>query len=156
MKHTRFTSILNSTLLLCATTAGLLLSTGKAVAQTGSPTLKATIPFAFQAGTRRMPAGAYEITLLSPHTMLLRGSAPHAVQFVMTNPAISSQTQDTGRLIFAHYGSRYFLHEIWKPGTNEGVHCPRAAAEKEILNARSTRPDPRSAENVQVALNSGR
>ena len=148
MKTNRFNSALSSTILSSAIAMGLLVSTASAQAQS-SPKITATIPFAFQAGSRHMPAGLYNIYLLSQHVLLFRAANGHGSGFFMVNPSYDGKVQERGRLVFHRYGDRYFLREVWEGGSNEGITCNASSEEKEILRAQNRPP----ATQTQVALN---
>jgi hypothetical protein len=148
MKTNRFNSVLSSAILSSAIAMGLLVSTGSVQAQS-SPKLTATIPFAFQAGSRNMPAGLYSIYLLSQHVVLFRTANGHGSAYFMVTPSYEGKFQEKGRLVFHRYGNRYFLREVWEPGSNEGITCNPSSEEKEILRAQNQQPPTQT----QVALN---
>jgi hypothetical protein len=147
MKTNRFNSVLSSAILLSAIAMGLLVSTGSVQAQS-SLKATATIPFAFQAGSRHMPAGQYDIYELSPHVVLFRAANGHASGYLMVTPS-QGKLQEQGRLVFHRYGNRYFLREVWDARSNQGVECSPSAEEKEILRAQNQQP----ATQTQIALN---
>jgi len=144
------TSTLRSSLLACAFAVGFLASTSSAVAQGSSTTVKAVIPFAFQVGSQHMPAGTYDIDLLSPQQVLLRGPG-HSSGFVMVHSAEVLQARNTGTIVFDRYGNKYFLHQIWTAGSRTGRECVKSNAEKEILLSQNN-PAPT---RVEIALNAG-
>ena len=148
MKTYRFNSVLSSAILSSAIAMGLLVSTASVQAQS-SPKVIATIPFAFQAGSRNMPSGSYNIYLLSEHVLLFRAANGHASGFFMVNPSYEGKVQERGRLVFHRYGDRYFLREVWEAGSNEGITCSASSEEKEILRAQNRQP----VTETQVALN---
>jgi hypothetical protein len=148
MKTNRFNSVLNSTILSSAIALALFASAGSAQAQ-NSPQLRASIPFAFQAGSKQMPAGVYSISLLSNHLVLLRARGQHAAGFFTATPSEDGKIQAQGRLVFHRYADRYFLREVWEAGSNDGVTCVPSSEEKEILRAQNQQ----AVMQTQVALN---
>jgi hypothetical protein len=148
MKLTSFNSSFATSLVACALAIGSLASARPAMAQDTS-VMKATIPFDFQAGSERMPAGQYEIDKLSGAVILLRGPAAHTSEFLIVHSAEVSQPPNHSSLIFTRYGDRYFLHQVWTAGETNGQECPTSRAEKEVERA-SNKPAPTQ---VELALN---
>jgi hypothetical protein len=150
MKTNRFNSVLNSTILSSAIALGLFASAGSVQAQ-NNPQLRANIPFAFQVGSKQMPAGSYDISLLSNHLMLLRDRDPGkpVTDYLLVTPSQDGKIQTKGRLVFHRYGDRYFLREVWEANSNEGITCVPTSEEKEILRAQNQQ----SVTQTQVALN---
>jgi hypothetical protein len=148
MKNTRLTSILNSSLVVCALTIGTLASTQSASAQS-TPLAEVTIPFAFQTSTQTLPAGTYRIDRESPYLVRLQGSS-NAGGFVMMHVAIKSHAADHGSLVFDRYGDKYFLRQIWTAGETDGLECPKSRAEKESLEARNNQ----APSSTELAFNS--
>jgi hypothetical protein len=146
MKTLRFNSLLTSGLLTCALALGTLASTPAAIAQESSP-VKATIPFAFQIGRDRLPAGTYRIQSKSGDLILLRG--PDNIDtFVLMHSAVSSSTSSMEKIVFHRYGDKYFLSQIWNAGNDTGFECPKSRAEKDVFLAQNKQaPD-----SVELAL----
>lgn len=115
----------------------LLLATGMASAQLGQNGVKADIPFAFMAGSNSFPAGEYRVASandLGVLTVMGRASnsamvGSHAIQ----GNARASAT----KLIFHHYGDRYFLYRIWVAGEDRGRELPQTRLEKELASNNS-------------------
>jgi hypothetical protein len=150
MKTNRFNSIFSSAILSSAIAMGLLVSTGSVQAQ-NSPKGTANIPFAFQAGSRQMPAGVYDISLLSDHVVLLQSLGANASAFLIVTPSDEGTVQMNSRLVFHQYGELYFLSAVWEAGTKHGVTCAATSKEKEILRAQNKQ----APNQTQVALNAG-
>jgi len=146
MKKLRFVSILSSGLFACALGFITLASTPSAVAQ-GFTSAKVEIPFAFQTGRSRMPAGLYQITNQSDNIVVLRG--PDQVSaFVVMHSAIVSRTQPREKITFHRYGNKYFLSQIWRAGDTFGLECSKTRTEKDTELAKSNQ----DADTVQLAL----
>jgi len=148
MKNTRLTSILNSSLIACALTIGSLASTQYASAQSSTPLAEVTIPFTFQTSNQTLPAGAYRIDRESDHVIRLEGPASSG-GFVVTHDAIKLHAPEHGTIVFARYGDKYYLRQIWTAGDNVGVECSKSRAEKESLQA-SNRQAPTT---IELAFN---
>ncbi len=138
MKNNRFNSVLSSAILSSAIAMGLFASTATAQAQS-SNYMSANISFPFQAGSTRMPAGWYQVTLLTDHLVRLQSQGPGKQASVMftVNPSQDGKIQTNARLVFHRYGNKYFLREIWEADSKEGVQCAPTRDEKEILRAQN-------------------
>jgi hypothetical protein len=149
MKKLRLTSILSSSLFVCALGFGTLVSSSSALAQNPNP-IKVDIPFAFQTGNVQMPAGMYQIDNERGGVVLLRGP-DHMSEFVVMHSAIASAASSNGKVIFHRYGNKYFLSQIWRPGTTTGLESSRTRAEKNAVLAMN-KQDP---DLVQLAFYTG-
>ena len=148
MKNTQLTSILSSSLIACAVAIGSLASTQSASAQSTATLAKVNIPFAFQAGTKAMPAGIYQIDLESRNLIVLHGPS-QTVAYLVTNDTIKRDAPDHGNLLFARYGDTYFLRQIWTTGNPVGLECPKSHLEKEALQAQNKQAPT----STEVAIN---
>ncbi len=148
MKNTRLNSILSSSLIVCALTIVLLGSTQSASADVSKSLAKVDIPFAFQAANRTLPAGTYQIDSDSNDIILLHGPN-RATVFQMMFKASRLHPADHGAVVFYHYGSKYFLHQIWTEGATNGLECTKSHAEKNALKAQNNQ----AATLVELAFN---
>jgi hypothetical protein len=101
----------------------LLLGAASSHAQT-SFRMEASIPFAFQAGSRTFPPGEYTLTLddfRSPGVLSIRSREGHEHEFVLTEPAATSHPKPEGRLVFSHAGDEYVLSEVFDRGARNGL-----------------------------------
>ena len=149
MKNNRFNSVLCSAVMSSAIAMGLFASTGSAQAQT-DPRVRANIPFAFQAGSIQMPAGVYDVSLVSDHLLQLRGQGPgkQASGFLTVIPSQGGKIEKNGRLVFHRYGDRYFLREVWPGDSDQGSECTPSGDEKRIVAQ-----NRQAATQVQLAVN---
>ena len=149
MKTNRLNSILSSSILSSAIVMGVFASTGSAQTLNGHQ-LQATIPFAFQAGSKQMPAGVYQITV-QDHVMLLQDRDPgkYVAGYLIVTPSADGAAQTKGRLVFHRYGDRYFLREVWEANSKQGITCSGSSEEKEIRLAINHQAAP----PTQVAVN---
>ena len=106
--------------------------------------LRATIPFAFHAGEKAMPAGEYTIRH-SGVTLILRNEGGPSV-VLLTNASSRPNPMADARLGFNRYGERYFLSRVWTSGLREGREMPKSPAEKELASRAVLR------ESVGIAL----
>jgi hypothetical protein len=101
----------------------LLLGAASAQAQ-ASFILDATIPFAFQAGSRTFPAGEYTLTVdgfRAPGVLTIRSRQGHEHEFVLTEPAATNHPKPDARLVFEHDGDDYVLSEVFDGGARRGL-----------------------------------
>jgi hypothetical protein len=94
------------------------------------------VPFAFQAGSKMMPAGEYRVQRASSATtttQLIRSTDSSASTFVMTNALDSSDKNTDARLIFHCYNNQAecFLSEVWN-GNGPGLKLIESRREKEL------------------------
>ena len=108
---TRIGTLLGSTLLLMAAMAS---------AQTVQR-VTVTVPFSFVAGSNNLPAGNYTIELNhEKDTMILRSEDRSANKAVMlANNSEQTANPNQSYAIFRHYGSHYFLAEVWRQGAGQ-------------------------------------
>jgi len=99
-------------------------------AQSDHKTITA-VPFDFMVGNRHMAAGTYDITI-DQSTVLVRGEENGLASFALAFWAHADKTQERAKLVFKRYGDRYFLSQIWYPGTNEGRELAVSKIEREL------------------------
>jgi hypothetical protein len=139
MKTNQLNSFFRSAMLSSALVTGLFASSGAAHAQSSS-ILRANIPFAFQAGFEQMPAGRYEIVLISDNLMVLRNMDPgkSVAQIVQVKWSPGRTFQAQAQLVFQQYGDRYFLRAARERGTVL-IEWPPSRAEREIRRSQNHR-----------------
>jgi len=97
----------------------LLLTAAMASAQTVQR-VTVTVPFSFVAGSRNLPAGDYTIELnREKDTMILRSEDRSGNNAVMLARNGGGANPDKSYAIFRHYGSHYFLAEVWRQGAGQ-------------------------------------
>jgi hypothetical protein len=99
-------------------------------AQSDHKTITA-VPFDFMVGNRHMPAGTYDITS-SQSTLLVRGEDNGSASFAIAISAYAGKTQEQAKLVFKRYGERYFLSQVWYPGTDQGRQLQVSKVEREL------------------------
>src|SRR5580704_12577359 len=95
--------------------AGLLCAAPGASAQT---TQTAVIPFAFSANGHQLPAGAYQVRLLSKCILSLYSANANRTELLMVHPEGGRVIETRGRLVFHRHGTRSDLTQIRVPGTS--------------------------------------
>jgi hypothetical protein len=75
---------------------------------------KADVPFAFNVGTAQLPAGTYEVKVLSqsPYQIMIQNRETSAA--AMSIARRDSSTAGESKLVFHRIGTQYFLSEVWR------------------------------------------
>jgi hypothetical protein len=110
--------------------AGLFLALVCASLYAQTMNLRATIPFAFRAGEKAMPAGEYTIRHSAGALTLHNLGGPSVI--LLTNAASRPNAPADARLSFNRYGERYFLSSVWTSDSRDGRQIPTSRAEKEL------------------------
>jgi len=100
--------------------------------------LRATIPFAFRAGEKAMPAGEYTIRHSAGALILHNAGGPSVI--LLTNAASRPNAPRNARLNFNRYGEQYFLSSVWTSDSRDGREISKSRVEKEL--ARQTPGEP--------------
>jgi hypothetical protein len=148
MKRNRMNSLLFSAILSSAVAVGLFASTGSAKAQDG-PRVDVHIPFAFQVGSKLMPAGSYAMHVGFSHDVVQledQGSSKPASVLLVGSPSERGKIDRIARLIFHRYGDRYFLREVWEGNGGMGVVSAPSREEKMLRHKQA-------ATQTQLAFN---
>jgi hypothetical protein len=128
LEVTMFRSLLRS----FASTAGpltlaamgpLLLCSGAKPAQAQSTDVgyMANIPFAFQMSDKMLPAGKYQITLMSPHGLRLMEVGGKHGAYVVVFPGEDARSE-RAQIRFTRYGAQNFLRDFSIPATGIDRH----------------------------------
>ena len=149
MKSFRIASILSSTVIACTLSIASLVSASSAQAQTKFEMGTVDVPFAFQVGSQKMPAGTYRIEHVLEHLVLLHGPNQSA-HFASVHGALALIAPAKGSVVFHRYGDTYFLGQVWVAGEVDGTECPKTQQEREALQA----SHQIVASDTQLALNS--
>jgi hypothetical protein len=115
---------------------------------------KANVPFAFAVGSAQMPAGTYEIKTVG------QGNSSVVIQNDESSAAAMSiagreQPRNTSaKLVFHRVGNTYFLAEVWRSSTAEGMIIPTSKQEKELeKELQAANRHAGGYEEVEIALN---
>lgn len=97
-----------------------------------------TVPFSFVAGSHNLPAGDYSIELNhGKDTIILRSEDRSGNDAVMlANNSQRTANSNQSYAIFRHYGSHYFLAEVWRQGA--GQTLTPGNLERELASNRPT------------------
>jgi hypothetical protein len=96
-------------------------------AQTGT-VVKVNVPFAFNCGATQFAPGTYTLNMLRMDTMLVRSRRKAGL--AMTEPDYSLTANKTGYALFRKYGGRYFLEQVWLPGSTTHIEVYESKWEK--------------------------
>lgn len=111
----------------------LLGAVTSANAQLSNP-VKAKIPFDFNVGEKKLPAGEYTFRRVSDffdnRTMSVNNVDGSVHLFQSTFEAQVVTPKDQSVLVFHKYGDQYFLEQIWLSGDLEGTQLPESRAER--------------------------
>ena len=127
---------------------GALASASAGFAQSHS--IKVNVPFPFEMSGKKLPAGSYKLDQVADHVLSVRSTTSHVGATVITNAEERFRPTSTGQLVFRKYGHRYFLSQIWTPGSTIGQACAKSQAEKEVQLAKTETAEA----DVTLALNS--
>jgi len=105
-----------------------LISMGGACAHAQALAFKA--PFDFTVGSKALPAGTYQVSYVTLHTILIR-STDGRLRAMATTVADDKESYGVGKLIFARYGNQYFLHEVLCNALSMNVALPTSRLEKQ-------------------------
>ena len=106
--------------------------------------LKAHIPFTFEAGNRTLPGGGYQIEFVETGSGVLERirRSDGGEQVVVSTVSMDSKGAPGARLVFHRYGNHYFLAQIWD-GEDRGEKLSESKREREAASA---------AHSVEVAV----
>jgi len=111
----------------------LLGAVTSANAQISSP-IRAKIPFDFNVGEKKLPAGEYTFRRVSDFsdnsTMSVnnRDGSVHLFQSTFEAQVVTPKNQSV--LLFHKYDDQYFLEQIWLSGDLEGTQLPESRTER--------------------------
>jgi hypothetical protein len=113
---------------------------------------KADVPFAFNVGTAQLPAGTYEVKVLSysPYEISIQNRETNAAAMSIARRD-SSRTGES-KLVFHRIGTQYFLSEVWKD-SGAAMIVPASRHEQELTKELLLAKGPASAhDKVVIAL----
>jgi hypothetical protein len=90
------------------------------------------IPFTFEAGEQKMPAGAYDVKFPNSNTVLIQCADRTCAAFMLTNGVSTRDGWGTAKLVFNRYGNRHFLNQVWSHGYDRGRQVPKSKGEIEV------------------------
>lgn len=108
--------------------AATLISMAGARAQAQS--VQAKVPFDFHISNQLFPAGTYQVSNVSDHTILIR-SLDGSFHALASTYAADGRPRGVGTLVFRKYGTRYFLREVLCNAVHINVAIPSSRQEKQ-------------------------
>ena len=122
--------------------AGVLAIAGNA--QTASAQkLTATIPFTFNVGNKTLPAGKYTVVVMNPtsdrRVLQIRSADGRSSAMTLTTDVIGKAAANT-RLVFEHYGERYFFAQAQMAGDQTSLAAVKTSAEKHWVATTNRKP----------------
>lgn len=132
-------------------TVAFVSALASASAQTPGHNIRAAVPFEFNIGDQRLPAGEYSIGRLNSDGMQLRISNVDSNESAnrLTSAVIASAPQAQTMLMFNRYGDRYFLSQVWTVGETTGRELRKSASERAM--ASELAKNKTAAETVTIA-----
>ncbi|HEY6802217.1 MAG TPA: hypothetical protein VI306_01440 [Pyrinomonadaceae bacterium] len=97
--------------------------------------LKVSVPFAFNVGNTELPAGDYNVRVINPasaNSVLQFASVDGKSTILIRTTDVEGWAKSTARLTFRHYGSQYFLAQIWMASESTGFGTPNSSSEKNL------------------------
>jgi hypothetical protein len=98
--------------------------------------IRAKIPFDFNVGDKKLPAGEYTFSRLSgfsdSRTISVTSADARTRVFQSTFEASLLTAKNESTLIFHRYGDQYFLEQIFLGGEQEGTQVPESRSERNI------------------------
>ena len=105
-----------------------------AQSQAASPRLmRAHIPFAFNAGSKELPAGDYSITVLNPSSdqkVLQIRSTDGRVSAIVSTVGMKSKSPERSKVVFHRYGDTYFFAQAQVSGESTALAAFKSKAER--------------------------
>ena len=100
-------------------------------AQTIYPPLRADVPFAFQAGKVKLPAGEYEVKSMLPGVLQVSNVETRRAIVMQVHGGTRAPAAADAKFVFQRYGDQYFLRQVWQPGAS-GLEAPVTQLEREL------------------------
>jgi len=96
-----------------------------------SQSVRAYVPFAFEAGNKTFPPGGYLITRALDDAVEIAGEDRRQFAFVTTHSARSVRRFTAATLEFHRIDGRYYFDGVWQPGNEAGLQAWPSGAERE-------------------------
>jgi hypothetical protein len=112
--------------------------------------VKATVPFAFNVGSKTLPAGEYEIRSVFSDAVAVQNIAARDNALAITMTGVPSESLEKASLTFRRYGQSYFLARISSPGSLALV--PQSKLERQVAErARELAQNAGGPDEVSIA-----
>jgi hypothetical protein len=99
----------------------------------GSPLMHTRIPFAFHVGSRELPAGEYNISVLNPSSdrkVLQIRSADGRVSAMVSTVDLNAKATDKSKVVFHRYGDTCFFAQAQVGGESTTIAALKSSAER--------------------------
>jgi hypothetical protein len=110
-----------------------VLTIGARAQSSSAQKLVANIPFAFQVGKTRLPAGKYTFTVMNPSSdrkiLRIRNTNGPASAMTLTTNALGNAADDA-KLVFHRYGDQYFFARAQMASDPTSMAAIRSKAER--------------------------
>lgn len=123
-------------------------------AQTLDNGLRATIPFDFMVGAKKLPAGRYSFTTVqtSDSVLQINRLEGRTITFRTTLPVTAVKAKDKGTVVFRRYGNQYFLFQVWPAGALTGRSLLPSRGERDLRRKQDVMSTNRNAESEVVPV----
>jgi hypothetical protein len=115
---------------------------------------KADVPFAFTVGSAQLPAGTYEVRTVgaSNSSIVIQNHDTNAA--AMSNAGREQPRNTNAKLVFHRVGNTYFLAEVWRSSSAEGMIVPTSKQERDLSKELQLAKESSGGyEEVVIALN---
>ena len=123
------------TMLSLVSMFSLCAAVASANAQLSDP-IRAKVPFDFNVGDKKLPAGEYTFSRLSgfsdDRVVSVSSSDASAHVFQSTFAAHVLTPKNKSTLVFHKYGDQYFLEQIWSGGEQVGRQLSESSGERTV------------------------
>jgi hypothetical protein len=112
----------------------------------------AKVPFNFDAGPEHFAAGTYTLSERRDNVVYLQSGKTSSL--IMGWHEIGLLPATGSKMVFHHYGNRYFLREIWTAGSSDHMTLVETAEERSLRHdrAQQQRAAVPASSHVEVAL----
>lgn len=124
-------------------TMTLVLTAASTDAQT-KRSIKIEIPFEFVVGEDVYAAGEYIIERLNPRNpsvLILKNGAADGKKILLTQRIESKNGLKDTKIVFSKYDNVYFLSEIWRGGTRNGLRVIYGKSEDNSVRIAKAEPE---------------
>jgi hypothetical protein len=101
-----------------------------------SVAMSVIIPFEFQVGTKKLPAGTYIVNRRGEAIQISDDKGHNA--FVLSNPVTNPAAKSDDQLVFKCYGDAYFLSEVRWNGYLNAREVTKSRTEIELAKSLAT------------------
>lgn len=110
-----------------------IVAVGAQAQTSNSQKVVANIPFAFNVGQTRLPAGKYTLTVVNPSSdrkiLQVRNANGRSCAMIQTTTVLGNAAGDT-KLVFHRYGDRYFFAQTQMAGDPASLAAIKSKAER--------------------------